>query len=104
MNKICIGNDIEFEHSTVNLDIGTIIIHGDCSPQSHLTLINHIDIESDITRSSISTNTIKNDKVLNKLSNFSIGEMAERFKAHAWKACILLKVSWVRIPLSPPLI
>ena len=30
------------------------------------------------------------------------GEMAEWFKAHAWKACILLKVSWVRIPLSPP--
>ena len=33
-----------------------------------------------------------------------LGEMAERFKAQAWKACILLKVSWVRIPLSPPLI
>ena len=30
--------------------------------------------------------------------------MAEWFKAQAWKACILLKVSWVRIPLSPPLI
>ena len=30
------------------------------------------------------------------------GEVAEWFKAHAWKACILLKVSWVRIPLSPP--
>ena len=30
------------------------------------------------------------------------GEMAEWFKAQAWKACILLKVSWVRIPLSPP--
>ena len=29
--------------------------------------------------------------------------MAERFKAQAWKACILLKVSWVQIPLSPPL-
>ena len=28
--------------------------------------------------------------------------MAEWFKAQAWKACILLKVSWVRIPLSPP--
>ena len=30
------------------------------------------------------------------------GEMAERFKAHAWKACVLSKVPWVRIPLSPP--
>ena len=28
--------------------------------------------------------------------------MAERFKAHAWKVCVLLKVPWVRIPLSPP--
>ena len=32
------------------------------------------------------------------------GEMAERFKAQAWKACVLSKVPWVRIPLSPPLI
>ena len=30
--------------------------------------------------------------------------MAERFKAHAWKVCVLSKVPWVRIPLSPPLI
>ena len=28
--------------------------------------------------------------------------MAEWFKAPAWKACILLKVSRVRIPFSPP--
>ena len=31
------------------------------------------------------------------------GEMAEWFKAHAWKVCIRGTVSWVRIPLSPPL-
>src|SRR5712691_5933294 len=30
------------------------------------------------------------------------GEMAERLKAHAWKACLLERVTWVRIPLSPP--
>ena len=30
--------------------------------------------------------------------------MAEWFKAHAWKVCVLSKVPWVRIPLSPPLI
>ena len=30
--------------------------------------------------------------------------MAEWFKAQAWKACVLSKVPWVRIPLSPPLI
>ena len=29
--------------------------------------------------------------------------MAEGFKAQAWKACVLSKVPWVRIPLSPPL-
>ena len=32
------------------------------------------------------------------------GEMAEWLKALAWKACILLKVSRVRIPFSPPVI
>ena len=29
--------------------------------------------------------------------------MAERFKAHAWKACVRESVPWVRIPLLPPL-
>ena len=28
--------------------------------------------------------------------------MAEWFKAHAWKVCVLSKVPWVRIPVSPP--
>jgi hypothetical protein len=28
--------------------------------------------------------------------------MAERLKAHAWKACVRASVPWVRIPLSPP--
>ena len=32
------------------------------------------------------------------------GEMAEWFKAHAWKACLGETLSWVRIPLSPPFI
>ena len=30
------------------------------------------------------------------------GEVAEWFKAHAWKVCVLLKVPRVRIPVSPP--
>ena len=30
------------------------------------------------------------------------GEVAERFKAHAWKVCVPSQVPWVRIPLSPP--
>ena len=30
------------------------------------------------------------------------GGVAERLKAHAWKACIRETVSWVRIPLPPP--
>ena len=29
--------------------------------------------------------------------------MAEWFKAHAWKVCVLLKVPRVRIPVSPPI-
>jgi hypothetical protein len=44
--------------------------------------------------------------LLNKKCNFfdlnSFGEVAEWFKAHAWKVCVLLKVPWVRIPLSLP--
>ncbi len=28
--------------------------------------------------------------------------MAEWFKAHAWKVCVLSKVPRVRIPVSPP--
>ena len=31
------------------------------------------------------------------------GEMAERLKAHAWKACVGVTLPRVRIPLSPPL-
>jgi hypothetical protein len=33
---------------------------------------------------------------------FRFGGMAEWLKAHAWKACIRETVSWVRIPLPPP--
>ena len=36
------------------------------------------------------------------LSYYDLGEMAERFKAHAWKVCVPSQVPWVRIPLSPP--
>ena len=28
--------------------------------------------------------------------------LAERLKAHAWKACVRESVPWVRIPLPPP--
>ena len=28
--------------------------------------------------------------------------MAEWLKAHAWKACVRLRVPWVRIPPPPP--
>ena len=30
--------------------------------------------------------------------------MAEWFKVHAWKVCVLSKVPRVRIPVSPPII
>ena len=45
-------------------------------------------------------------KISNNLFNIKIefGEMAEWFKAHAWKACLGETLSWVRIPLSPPFI
>src|SRR6266849_3012044 len=31
------------------------------------------------------------------------GEVSERFKEHAWKACVGEILPWVRIPPSPPL-
>ena len=30
-----------------------------------------------------------------------LGEMTEWPKVHAWKACVLVRVPWVRLPLSP---
>ena len=33
---------------------------------------------------------------------FKFGEVSERLKEHAWKACVLARVPWVRIPPSPP--
>ena len=68
--KFCVGNDTGFSHLSVNLGVETIIIHGDCPPQSYSDLINHIDIDEDVSRSSTSIHTITVDKVLNKLSNF----------------------------------
>ena len=42
--------------------------------------------------------------ILGRLLMFKFGEMAEWFKAHAWKVCVFLKAPWVRIPLSPPIL
>src|SRR5438045_5661888 len=41
--------------------------------------------------------------VLNSIRQPLRGEMAEWLKAHAWKACLGETLTWVRIPLSPPL-
>ena len=68
--KFCIGNDTGFSHLSVNLDIETMVIQGDCPPQTYSKLLMHIDIEPDVTRSSSSIHTIKAEKVLDELSNF----------------------------------
>ena len=68
--KFCIGNDTGFSHLSVNLDIETMVIQGDCPPQTYSKLLKHIDIEPDVTRSSTSIHTIKAEKVLEELSNF----------------------------------
>ena len=68
--KFCIGNDTGFSHLSVNLDIETLIIYGNCDPQSYSNLIHHIDIDEGINRTTKSINTIKTEKVLNKLSKF----------------------------------
>ena len=36
------------------------------------------------------------------LPTWTVGEMSEWFKEHAWKACVQETVPRVRIPLSPP--
>ena len=41
-------------------------------------------------------------RIVRAASRLRDGEMAEWLKAHAWNACRLVRVSWVRIPLSPP--
>ena len=45
--KFCIGNDTGFAHLSVNLDIETLIIQGDCPPQTYSSQIieTRIDIE-----------------------------------------------------------
>ena len=66
--KFCIGNDTGFAHLSVNLDIETLVIQGDCPPQSYSKLLKHVDIESDVIRSPTSIHTIKTEKVLSELS------------------------------------
>ena len=68
--KFCVGNDTGFAHLSINLDIITFIIYGDCPPQLYSDLIYPIDIEDNIERSSKSIHSIDVDKVKNTLSNF----------------------------------
>ena len=68
--EFCIGNDTGFSHLSVNLDIDTMVIQGDCPPQNYSKLLKNIDIEPDVMRSSTSIHTIEAEKVLNELSNF----------------------------------
>ena len=66
--RFCIGNDTGFAHLSVNLDIETLVIQGDCPPQFYSKLLKHVDIEPNITRSPTSIHTIKIEKVLSELS------------------------------------
>ena len=66
--KFCVGNDTGFAHLSVNLDIETLVIQGDCPPQYYSKLLTHVDIDPDVIRSSKSIHTIKIEKVLNELS------------------------------------
>ena len=70
--KFCVGNDTGFAHLSVNLDIETLVIQGDCPPQSYSKLLKHVDIEPYVTRSSTSIHTIKIEKVLDELSKILI--------------------------------
>ena len=70
--KFCIGNDTGFAHLSVNLDIETLVIQGDCPPQSYSKLLKHVDIEPYVIRSSTSIHTIKIEKVLEELSKILV--------------------------------
>ena len=43
-----------------------------------------------------------NTKWVSKYRIEKFGEVAEWLKAHAWKVCLGLNLTRVRIPLSPP--
>src|SRR5262249_12910597 len=45
--------------------------------------------------------TVRALSVSDKLSKYR-GEVSERFKEHAWKACVGEILPWVQIPPSPP--
>ena len=66
--KFCVGNDTGFSHLSINYDIETIIIYGDCPPQNYSNLIYHVDIDKSVVRSANSIHTIKVDKVLKEIS------------------------------------
>ena len=68
--KFCVGNDTGFAHLSVNLDIETLVIQGDCPPQFYSKLLSHVDVDIDVIRSSTSIHTIRIEKVLNELSKF----------------------------------
>ena len=76
--QFCVGNDTGFAHLSVNLDIETMVIQGDCPPQTYSPLLKHIDIEPDVIRSQTSIHTIKVEKVLNELSNFLVNRRGGR--------------------------
>ena len=46
----------------------------------------------------------ENKIIIESLSRVYVEILEEYGKAQAWKVCIREIVSWVRIPLSPPLI
>ena len=68
--KFCVGNDTGFSHLSVNLNIETIVIYGDCPPQNYSKLINPIDINEDVKRSSQSINSVKFEKLADRLLMF----------------------------------
>jgi hypothetical protein len=44
---------------------------------------------------------VRKSRLSAKLSKYA-GEVSERFKEHAWKACVGEILPWVQIPPSPP--
>ena len=65
--KFCVGNDTGFAHLSVNFDIETVIIYGNCPPQNYSNLIYNVDIHESVIRSATSIHSIKFDKVIKEI-------------------------------------
>ena len=69
--EFCVGNDTGFAHLSINLNIDTFIIYGDCPPQLYSDLIHPIDIENniDVSYHKVASAMLTDKEFLQKLND-----------------------------------